>query len=60
MKPHLSSSPPSPPVARRAFEPSVGVGWVVLDVLAGFVPLVVDLATDNWRRVDEFACYGAL
>jgi len=26
----------------------IGAGWIVLDVLAGFVPIVVDAATGSW------------
>jgi hypothetical protein len=26
----------------------VGVKWIVLDILGGFVPVIVDAATGNW------------
>lgn len=29
----------------------VGIGWVVLDVIAGLVPLVIDIATDAWSEL---------
>jgi PEGA domain/PDZ domain len=32
---------------------SVGAGWIVLDVLFGLVPVVVDAATGNWYEFDE-------
>ena len=32
---------------------SVGVGWVVLDILAGFVPVIVDAATGCWYELDQ-------
>lgn len=30
----------------------VGGGWIVLDILAGFWPIVIDLATGNWYELD--------
>ena len=30
----------------------VGFGWVVLDVLAGLVPIIVDAATGDWFMLD--------
>jgi hypothetical protein len=41
-----------------ALEPRIGVGWVVLDLFGGVIPLVVDLATGNWQSVDALGCYG--
>lgn len=32
---------------------SVGAGWVVLDVLGGLVPVVVDAATGAWYNLDQ-------
>ena len=31
----------------------VGVGWIVLDVLAGLIPIVVDAATGAWYEFTE-------
>lgn len=31
----------------------VGVGWVVLDVIFGLVPVIVDAATANWYHLDQ-------
>lgn len=30
---------------------SAGAGWIVLDVLAGGVPLIVDAVTGNWNKL---------
>lgn len=38
---------------------TVGTVWVVLDILFGLVPLVVDMVTDEWRSVDPAACASA-
>ena len=32
---------------------NVGVGWIVLDVLAGLIPIVVDAATGAWYEFSE-------
>ena len=32
---------------------SVGAGWIVLDILAGFVGLIVDAVTGNWNSYDQ-------
>lgn len=31
----------------------VGAGWVILDVLGGLVPIVIDAATGNWKKLDQ-------
>lgn len=31
----------------------VGVGWVILDVLMGLVPVIVDAATGSWYTFNE-------
>jgi hypothetical protein len=31
----------------------VGVGWIVLDVIFGLVPVVVDAATGSWYELDQ-------
>jgi PEGA domain len=38
----------------------VGVGWVVLDVLGGLVPVIIDAATGSWYELDKNACNGDL
>jgi len=32
---------------------SVGVGWIILDVLGGLIPIVVDAATGAWYALDQ-------
>ena len=32
---------------------SVGAGWIILDVLGGFVPLIIDAATGSWNQLDN-------
>ena len=34
----------------------VGARWVVLDVLGGLLPVIVDAATGAWRGLDQGAC----
>ena len=34
----------------------VGAGWVVLDVLAGLVPVIIDAGTGSWYSFDKNAC----
>ena len=31
----------------------VGTGWVILDILAGVLPVVIDAATGAWYSLDE-------
>ena len=31
----------------------VGAGWIILDVLAGLVPIIVDAATGAWYSLDQ-------
>lgn len=35
---------------------SVGAGYVVLDVLGGLVPVIVDAATGQWKSLDRETC----
>ena len=32
---------------------SVGAGWVIVDVIFGLVPVVVDAATGSWYNLDQ-------
>jgi len=32
---------------------SVGGGWVVLDILGGLIPVVIDAATGDWYHLDQ-------
>ena len=31
----------------------IGVGWIVLDVLAGLIPVIIDAATGAWYSFDQ-------
>jgi len=31
----------------------VGAGWIVLDVLGGLIPVIIDAATGAWYRFDQ-------
>ena len=31
----------------------VGAGWIILDVIAGLVPVIVDAATGAWYSLDQ-------
>lgn len=31
----------------------VGAGWIVLDVLSGLVPVIIDAATGSWYELDQ-------
>ena len=31
----------------------VGAGWIVLDILAGLVPVIIDAATGAWYELDQ-------
>jgi hypothetical protein len=39
---------------------SVGAGWIVLDVVFGLVPIIVDAATGNWYSLDQKHVNAAL
>ncbi len=39
---------------------SVGAGWIVLDVLFGLIPIIVDAATGNWYCLDQEHVNAAL
>ena len=31
----------------------IGAGWIVLDILAGLIPVIVDAATGAWYHLDQ-------
>lgn len=31
----------------------IGAGWIILDVLAGLVPVIIDAATGAWYSLDQ-------
>ncbi|HEU5303909.1 MAG TPA: PEGA domain-containing protein [Gemmatimonadales bacterium] len=37
-----------------------GGGWVVLDILSGVIPVVVDAATNSWSQTKGSACSSML
>jgi len=39
---------------------SVGAGWIVLDVLLGFWPVVIDAVTGSWCQLDQTNVNAAL
>ena len=39
---------------------SVGGGWIVLDILGGLIPVVIDAATGNWYSLDQDHVNGVL
>lgn len=39
---------------------SLGAGWLILDVLGGFIPLIVDAASGAWLYVDRDNVVAAL
>ncbi|WP_425155530.1 PEGA domain-containing protein [Candidatus Palauibacter sp.] len=34
----------------------VGAGWIILDVLGGLLPIIVDAVTGDWSGIGEDAC----
>jgi hypothetical protein len=36
---------------------SAGVGWILLDLLFGLVPLVIDAMTSGWSSLDKDRCH---
>jgi hypothetical protein len=39
---------------------NIGAGWIVLDILAGLVPVVIDAATNSWYELDNKNIYMIL
>lgn len=39
---------------------SVGGGWIVLDILGGLFPIIIDAATGNWYELDQEHVNGVL
>ena len=44
----------------RIVNTKVGAGWIILDVLGGVIPVVIDAATGNWNSLDQDAVNAAL
>jgi hypothetical protein len=36
-------------------KPKIGLGWVAVDLLGGFVPVIVDVVTGRWMVLDKKA-----
>ena len=39
---------------------SIGAGWIILDVLGGFIPVIIDAATGAWYSLDQDHVNAAL
>jgi hypothetical protein len=37
----------------RHIHSNVGAGWIVLDVIFGLIPVIVDAATGSWYHLDQ-------
>jgi hypothetical protein len=37
-----------------------GAGWVILDVVMGLVPVVIDAATNSWSQTRGNSCTGSM
>ena len=37
----------------RHIHSQVGAGWIVLDVIFGLIPVIVDAATGSWYHLDQ-------
>jgi len=44
----------------RVVNTKVGAGWVVLDVLGGLIPVIIDAATGAWNKLDQDAVNAVL
>ncbi len=41
------------PTATHQISNSIGAGWIILDILAGLVPVIIDAATGAWYKLDQ-------
>jgi hypothetical protein len=37
-------------------EKGTGAGWVILDVVTGLVPIIIDAATNDWSQTKSHEC----
>ncbi len=44
----------------RIINTKIGAGWVILDVLGGLIPVVIDAATGSWSSLDQKSVNAAL
>ena len=38
----------------------VGAGWVILDILGGLFPVIIDAVTGDWNSLDKNVCTATL
>lgn len=41
------------PTTTHQISNSIGAGWIILDILAGLVPIIIDAATGAWYKLDQ-------
>jgi hypothetical protein len=44
----------------RVVNTKVGAGWIVLDVITGFIPVIIDATTGAWNSLDQDAVNAVL
>jgi len=44
----------------RVVNTKVGGGWIVLDILGGLIPVIIDAVTEDWNKLDQDAVNAAL
>jgi len=44
----------------RVINTKVGAGWIVLDVLGGLIPVIIDATTGAWNKLDQDAINAVL
>jgi hypothetical protein len=44
----------------RTVNTKVGAGWVILDILGGLIPVIVDASTGAWKQLDQKAINATL
>jgi hypothetical protein len=44
----------------RVVNSKTGAGWIVMDILFGVVPVIVDAATGDWKKLDQEAVDATL
>lgn len=37
----------------RTVKTKLDAGWLILDILGGLIPIVVDASTGNWNKLDQ-------
>ncbi len=43
-----------------SLDTAVGAGWIILDVLGGLIPIVIDAASGSWYSLQNKAIHGVL